>query len=220
VEAEVDCPLWKYRVLLQQKNGMTCFITRLLLILFQNFAPIASVEYKKLQIVEEPKTDKKFVFGIVDKGKTYLFSCNNEEERKEWLTHLKANKDKEPQLPPANKEKKGIKYSFETNVASTMLGRKIVKESLPTEAWQVLEAVCSFIGQAKGTETAQAFKKSFLKVGTKVGLLHFNKLLSDDVVFNYRQMFLKLGTIVVDFYQMPSIFDCQVIIKFLTDMRR
>lgn len=177
------------------------------------------MEYQKLQIVEDPKTDKKFVFGIADKGTTYVFSCSSEEEKKEWVVHLQANKDKEPQLPPANKEKKGMKYSFETNVASSMLGRKIVKESLPTEAWQVLQALCSFIEQVKGAETAQTFKKSFLKVGTKVGLLHYNKLLSDEVVYNYRQMFLKLGTIIVDFYQMPSIFDCQVIIRFLKELK-
>ena len=136
------------------------------------------------------------------------------------MEHLRVNKDKEPQLPPANKEKKGIKYSFETNVASSMLGRKIIKEALPTEAWQVLEAVCSFLEQVKGAETALKFKKSFLKVGTKVGLLHYNKLLPDDIIFNYRQRFLKLGTIIVDFYQMPSIFDCHVIIKSLNELRR
>lgn len=128
-----------------------------------------------MQIVEDPKTDKKLVFGIADKGKTFVFSCSSEDERKEWLVQLKANKDKEPQLPPATKEKKGIKYSFETNVASSMLGRKIIKESLPTESWQVLEALCSFLREAKGEETAHAFKKSFLKVGTKVGL-HQQKL--------------------------------------------
>jgi len=136
------------------------------------------------------------------------------------LEQLRANKDKDPQLPPGNKEKKSMKYSFETNVASTILGKKIIKESLPTEAWQVLEALCKFIEQVKGSDTAQKFKKCFLKVGTKVGILHHNKLLSDEVVFTHRQMILKLGTIVVDFYQMPSVFDCQVIVKHIEEIRR
>jgi len=38
-----------------------------------NFAPTGSVEYQKLQIVEDPKVDKKFVFGIANNGKTFFF---------------------------------------------------------------------------------------------------------------------------------------------------
>jgi Domain of unknown function (DUF758) len=174
-------------------------------------------------LVEEPiKTDKKFVFAIADKGKTFIFSCTSEEERAEWVSLLRLNKGKDPQPPPTNgtPERKGLKYSFETNVASTMLGRKIIKENLPAEAYQVLDALCSFIEQVKGPQTAQAFKKAFLKFGSKIGLLHYNKFISDEEAFNWRKRFLKFGSIVVDFYQMPSIFDCQVITKQLNDMKK
>jgi len=191
-----------------------------------SFAPSGGLELQKLELLEGSiKTDKKFVFALKDaeKGKTFIFSCANEEERAEWLSHLRANKDKAALPPPTNacaSNKKGLKYSFETNVAASMLGRKLIKDALPAETWQVVDALCSFIKQVKGEDTAQAFKKSLVKIGTKVALLHHNKLISDGEVFQWRKAVLKLGATVVDFYQMPSIFDCQVITGLLNDIKR
>jgi len=189
-----------------------------------SYAPKGVLELQTLELIETPdKIDKNFAFGLKDATTLHFLSASNEGEKQEWIESIKANKEKEALPPPENssiKKKKGVKYAFETNLASSILGRRLIKDAVPGEAWQILDNVSSFIGKVKGEETGKAFKKDFLKIGSKLGLLHYNKIVGDEVVKRWRKVFLKLASVVVDFYQMPSIFDCQIILKILTDLKK
>ncbi len=105
-------------------------------------------------------------------------------------------------------------------MASSVVGRKIIKEAIPEDNWRILDALCSFLKQVKGEEAAKLFKKNCLKLGTKVALLHHHKLLVDEDLVRWRNLILKLGSVVVDFYQMPSILDPQVVTGVLNELHK
>lgn len=111
----------------------------------QSFAPIGDLELQKLQVVEEveDKVEREHVFALKDthKGKLYFLSAESEEQRRAWINIILENKNKDPHPPPENANasaKKGVMYSLETNVASSVFGKKLIKDSVPQEAWQVI----------------------------------------------------------------------------------
>lgn len=191
-----------------------------------SFAPVGVLELKSLDIITDPENiDRSFVLGLFDtkKEKQYLLAGCSNEEKDEWLLALRTGKDKEALPPPCNPAaagKKGIKYSLETSVASSIIGMKITKEAIPETAWQILNCAFCFLGKVKGEDTARTFKKYFLKIGVKLAVLNYNKIIPDDAILRWKKYFMRLAAITVDFYQMPSIFDSAIIIQIASEFKK
>jgi len=189
-------------------------------------APAGVLELPSLEIIPDTeKTDRAFVLGLYDRKKErqYLLSASSGEERGEWVAVLKAGKSKAVLPPPVNPVatgKKGLKYSLESTMASSAIGLKITKEAIPETAWQVLNCACLFLGQVKGEDTARTFKKYFLKIGVKLAVLNYNKIVPDEAILRWKRFFMRLASITVDFYQMPSVFDSAIVLKIVTDFKK
>jgi len=169
------------------------------------------------------RTEKKHVFVLRDTGKTkrVLFSASNEQERDEWVGLIKQQLDKEPSPPPdnVNAKGKGAKYTIQANVASSIVGRRLIKEVVDPDSWKALDAIYSFLRKARGEETATKFKKDLMRIGTKLAILHSNKFVSDETVERMAASVRQLAQTVVDYYQMPSIFDAATLIQRFNDLR-
>lgn len=168
------------------------------------------------------KTEKKHVLVLKGKDKTILFAASTEQEKDEWATQIKAQLGREPSTPPENghAKGKGAKYAIQTNVASSVLGRKLIKEIVDADTWKILDAVCSYLTKTRGEETASKFKKDIVKIGTKIAILHNNKLLSKEALEKMNKTIRPIAQTVVDYYQMPSIFDAPTLATFINALRR
>jgi len=190
-----------------------------------NFSPAGVLELKDYDLEDNPevRTEKKNVFVLRSKEKAQrvLFAASTEQERDEWIALIKQQVDKEPAPPPENPSArgKGAKYTIQANVASSLIGRKLIKEIVDPDSWKALDAICSFIKQVRGEEVATKFKKDLVKIGTKLAILHHNKLVTDEAILKMNQAVIQLAQTVVDYYQMPSIFDAATLVSYVNALR-
>lgn len=190
-----------------------------------NFAPSGEVELRDFELEDnvDGKIDKKYVFALKrkDRTKRLLFSAATEQEKTEWIEQIKQQLDKAPSQPPENvhAKGKGAKYTIQSNVASSIIGRKLLKEAVDADSWKALDAIYGFLKKSKGEDVANKFKKDLIRIGTKLAILYNNKLVTDDALEKMSLAVRHLAQTVVDYYQMPSIFDAPTLITYFAALR-
>lgn len=189
-----------------------------------NFSPSGVVELRDFELEENADIkDKKNVFALrrKDRTKRLLFSASSEQDRSEWVGLIKQQLDKAPSNPPenVNAKGKGAKYSIQANVASSILGRKLLKEVVDADSWKALDTIHSFLRKERGEETANKFKKDLIRIGTKLAVLYNNKLVTDDAIAKMTIAVRNLASTVVDYFQMPSIFDAPTLVTYFDALR-
>jgi len=194
-----------------------------------NYEPAGVIELKEFELEDNPqvRTEKKNVIVLrskADKTKRVLFSSGNEQDREEWHQYIKQQLEQEPSAPPENAHAKakgkGTKYAIQANVASSIVGRKIIKEVVDADSWKALDSILSFLKKAKGEEVAAKFKKDLVRIGTKLAIFYNNKLINDADIDKMQHAMRILAQTVVDYYQMPSIFDAATLVNCLNNLRK
>jgi len=187
-----------------------------------NYTPAGLLKLQEYTIEDTVESDKKtFVLKSNTSGKRLLLSATTEEEKNEWVAILKVNQGLPPSPPPDNlhAKGKGTKYAFEASVASSVLGKKFIREVVDEDAWLVLDAFCSYLKEIHGEDEANKFRKNMVQVGTKMVVLYNNKLLSKEVLVDLTKVVSRLCTLIVDYSQMPSIFDVKNVTNNLLEVK-
>eukprot|EP01111_Echinosteliopsis_oligospora_P006029 TRINITY_DN1996_c0_g1_i1.p1 TRINITY_DN1996_c0_g1~~TRINITY_DN1996_c0_g1_i1.p1 ORF type:complete len:293 (+),score=61.92 TRINITY_DN1996_c0_g1_i1:102-980(+) len=174
------------------------------------------------------KSDKKHVIGLLPtsdakKSTKLLLAVDSDDDKKGWIEFLTKNmKNPAPSHSPENphaSKGKGVKYALESSVANSTVGQKILKQVMDDQIWKVIDEMTSVLKEVKGEEVSKKFRASLVKGGTKIAVLYNNKLISNEIVLEWYAIMLKLSSAVVDFYQMPSIFDGDHIVSLLTNLK-
>lgn len=195
-----------------------------------NLSYAGVLELSLYDIKEHPdvKTgDRQDVFLLQQRkggSKQVLLSAQSPQEREEWIAIIKQHQqDKDPLLTfknPHAAPNKSASYKMQANVASSALGRKLIKEIVDDDSWKALDALTRFIRAIKGEEVANKFKKDLLSIGSKLALLHKHNMLSENALPEMNKAVRVLAQAVVDYYQMPSIYDADTLITFFDGLRK
>lgn len=187
-----------------------------------NFTPAGVLKLQEYVIEDTVESDKKvFVLKTKSTGKKVLLSAGTEEEKHEWIASFKHHQALPPSPPPDNPHAKGkgTKYAIETSVASSVIGKKLIREVVDEDTWQLLDAFCGYLKAQKGEEEGNRFRKNMVKIGTKMVVLYNNKLLTKELLLDLRKVVVRLCILIVDYYQMPSIFDVKNVVNGILEVK-
>jgi len=131
----------------------------------------------KLNPNETEGSTKKYCFQLKDEKESYLFSCEDESDWKEWTTAVQANMNKSP-CPPLKKDKKksrmeqlaqNAKKNVISKATSSALGKKAIRSHAPEEVKNLIKATTNLVEKDnKNSEKAKEIEENIFKIGVKV----------------------------------------------------
>eukprot|EP01113_Clastostelium_recurvatum_P003249 TRINITY_DN11412_c0_g1_i7.p1 TRINITY_DN11412_c0_g1~~TRINITY_DN11412_c0_g1_i7.p1 ORF type:complete len:333 (-),score=78.43 TRINITY_DN11412_c0_g1_i7:153-1016(-) len=174
--------------------------------------------------IEGAVVSGKYVINITVEGSSSpkMFSAKTHALQQEWLTSLQAHTTRDPsivKISPAPKVKKGAKYAIENAAASSAVGKAIIKKLVQKDFIQAVDSFENFLRKYKNDAIATEFRRNIEKSLVKHALLLHNKRLDAAAEKEMIRHHLRIAQLVIDYYQMPSIFDIDIMMEALTQKR-
>jgi len=165
------------------------------------------------------KSDRKYIFRLqFSEEKIKSFGVASADEKNRWVKQIREHSTLEPissQVAP----KKGAMYSIESAAAGTSLGKGLLKKVVDKEVWVLVDAFSSFLAAKKDQATAATFHEDVVKTLTKAALLYQANQLTDEHTKELLKLGLRITQITIDYYQMPSIFDPNIVLSIIAEIR-
>jgi len=165
-------------------------------------------------------SEKKYIIRLSSEGKTRELAAKSEKEQQHWLEALKNASSQEPIEPEKKKEKKGALYSIESAAVGSALGKGVLKKVIDPSVWEIVDSLSSFVAATKDEATAAIFQEDVVKIIGKTVILYQQKQLGEEAIEDLVKIGVRASSIVIDYYQMPSIFNGEVLINKLQDSQR
>eukprot|EP01112_Ceratiomyxa_fruticulosa_P004676 TRINITY_DN15220_c0_g1_i1.p1 TRINITY_DN15220_c0_g1~~TRINITY_DN15220_c0_g1_i1.p1 ORF type:complete len:279 (-),score=65.94 TRINITY_DN15220_c0_g1_i1:20-856(-) len=179
-----------------------------------------TISVKGMTISEGDKGDKKYIIRLTSDGKTRELAARTEKEQQNWLEAFRNASTQDPIAPEKKKEKKGALYSIESAAVGSAIGKNVLKKVVDPSVWEMFDSLSSVIASTKDEATAATFHEDVLKIIGKTAILYQQKQLDDAEIEKLEKIAKKASTCVIDYYQMPSIFNAEYTIGILQDSQK
>ncbi len=125
------------------------------------------IQLHNMKLNTDTNDKRKFVIGLQQNEKIVFLAAKNETEYDEWLKALQAGLLLPP-TPPPNRSVKPKKTKVTAQLVDTATSlpqvRKMIKDLVPDDTFNVMAALKRFISQADSQEQAEALEI----IGTQV----------------------------------------------------
>jgi len=179
-----------------------------------------TITVKGMTIAEGEKVDKKYIIRLTSEGKTRELAARTEKEQQTWLEAFRNASTQDPVEPEKKREKKGALYSIESAAVGSAIGKNVLKKVVDPSVWEIVDSLSSFIAATKDEATAAIFHEDVLKIIGKTAILYQQKQLDDTEIEKLEKIAKKTSTCVIDYYQIPSIFNAEFTISILQESQR
>eukprot|EP01113_Clastostelium_recurvatum_P041411 TRINITY_DN6571_c0_g1_i3.p1 TRINITY_DN6571_c0_g1~~TRINITY_DN6571_c0_g1_i3.p1 ORF type:complete len:323 (+),score=79.27 TRINITY_DN6571_c0_g1_i3:109-969(+) len=167
--------------------------------------------------IESLETSGKFAFIVIPSsgGEGKMLAAPTMAEKQDWLRDLQGSTEKTP-LPGSPKPaKKGARYALESAAAGSLVGKALIKKAMSKDFKAAIDAFNSFMIKAKGEAIATKLHENMERALVKQMLLMHNHQLTVEQIDEIVRHNLILAQLIIDYSQMPSIFDVNEFLKAL-----
>jgi len=155
--------------------------------------PKGKLQLGEVKFIKEDETSgKKFTFGFKNEKQDLLLAAEDEQDWKDWIAAIEANKSKGP-APPLKKEKRKtraqeiafkMKKNLGTKAATSKLGKKAIRSQAPEEITNLIRGLKHIIErESKSSKKANELEENIYKIGVKAYfLIDGGKITIDDLL--------------------------------------
>jgi len=99
----------------------------------------------------------------------------------------------------------------------SVIGKGILKKVVDPQIWNLVDNFSSFLAVYKDEATAALFHEDVVKILGKAAVLYQQNQIGDDAIKEMSKLGLRASLVIIDYFQMSSLFDAMFIIKIIQD---
>jgi len=180
------------------------------------------IQLQNIKLVTETTEKRKFVMCLVQgNNKSVLIAAKNDIEYGEWLKAIQDSVNLPPTPPPERGHKaRRSKVTAQLVESATNFGmvRKMIKEFVPADTFQIVSAIKKFVTQVDSAEQAEQLEIIVMQLAAKIGLLYKDKKITRDYLIPAIEPLHNVCDKLIDGYEIPFAFEPSEIVTAMNEL--